>query len=403
LLSHKRDGKTKPWQAAAVVVILVLAAGYLGIISIPGLTPGSGVRPSSTTSANGNSNSCTYNPIQSELTSSNGQTITTPHVTSYVQNGAGQWVVFQSGSGALTQNSLNTASAYTGLPVYQTYYGTTTYNTTVAINSASQANVVDPQTGVTMLSITCATPAGSSNNVPTIQAIATAFTGPASGRTATTNVENVLNSAISQTNSAPAAFPTSAPATWADYVQVFSTNTAAMRAVQIPASTNLPITDFGINGVQSSTIVKSGLVSYQGYAIVSFNQTAIQFTGPAGTIPLTLHGATGSVAFLVPLSSLGVSAASGVSTSAPFVGSTFTFSVQELVGATGHHVDMAILVGDNLQSGYIQQYFNAPAVTSYHAAGNTYGFTGFTGIVPPTSANAPVPIIEQQSYSIMTY
>jgi hypothetical protein len=138
---------------------------------------------------------------------------------------------------------------------------------------------------------------------------------------------------------------------------------------------------------------------------VALNQTGIAFTGPAGTVGLTLHGATGSVAFVIPLAGLcaGPSPFSGVATTNPYIGCQFSFQVQETVSATGHHVDMAVIIADNTQLGYIEQYFNAPVVTSYHAAGDTFGITGFTGIEPPTISSAPHPIIEQQSYVIATY
>ena len=385
----------KPLEAAAIVVIAVLIVGYLGYITIPGVTPQSGVNPNksvSSTSANEQAGTCTYNPIQSELTSINGQTVTAPKVSTYAQNSAGTWTKIPSASASLTQNALSTASAYTSLPVYQTYSGTQVYNSTVTINSAAQ-----PSTSA--LSVTCATPAGSSNSVPTIQAIATVYTGPSAGTTASTGVENVLNSQISQTNSLPAAFPTSAPVTWTDYVQVFGANNAFGLSTTLAGSTNLPLSNYNNGGAQQS----SGIVTYSAYAVVAFNQTAIQFTTP-GAIPLTLHGSTGSLAFLIPLNSNGVCPASGVATTNPCIGSSFTFTVLETIGATSHHVDMVVLVVDNTQASYIQSYFNTPAVTSYPAAGNHYGIaTGFSGLVPPSASNAPAPLTEQYSAAILTY
>ena len=392
---QKRRATTKPWEVVVIVVLIVGAAGYLGYITIPGLTPGSGVSPShtaSSTSANEQAGTCTYNPIQSELTSINGQTVTAPKVATYGPNTQGSWTKVPSASGSLTQNALNTASSYVSLPLYQTYSGTQVYNYTTTLNSAGQPST--PQ-----YSVTCATPAGSSNNVPTIQAIATVYTGPSAGTTASTGIKNVLNSQISQTNSLPAAFPTSAPVTWTDYVQVFGNNNAFGLPSTVAGSTNLPISNYNAGGVQQT----SGIITFQAYAVVAFNQTAIQFTAP-GAIPLTLHGSTGSIAFLVPLSSNGVCPASGTATTNPCIGSSFSFSVLETIAATSHHVDMVIAIVDNTQAAYIQSYFNTPAITSYPAAGNSYGIaTGFSGLVPPTAANAPQPLTEQYSAAILTY
>ena len=391
---QKRAAKIKPLEAVLLVVVIVGAAGYFGYITIPGLTPGSGVGigTQTHTSANTAAQGCTYNPIQSELTSANGQTVTASRVATYQPNAAGSWTKLPSASGSLTQNALNTASAYTTLPVYQTYSGTQVYNSTVTISSGAQ-----PATSA--LSVTCATPAGSSNNVPTIQAIATVYTGPSAGTTATSGVENVINSQISQTNSLPAAFPTSAPVTWTDYVQVFGANNAFGLSSTVAASTNLPISNYNAGGVQQN----SGIVSFFAYAIVAFNQTAIQFSAP-GAVPLTLHGASGSIAFLVPLNSNGICPASGVGTTNPCIGSSFSFSVLETIGATSHHADMVVQIVDNTQAAYIQSYYNTPAVTSYPAAANHYGIaTGFSGLVPPSASNAPAPLTEQYSAAILTY
>ena len=406
MLTQKRAAKIKPAEAIVLIVVLVLGAGYLGIINLNSLSGlgSSGTSTNNNTGVNTNQNAnCVSAPIESELTSSNAQTVTSPTVATYQMQSSGNYLKFTSVSGSLTQNTLNTASAYTNYPVVQVYNGTAVYPLTVT--TAPGASAVDPATGLNTLSTTCAPAAGGSNTVNVLQAIATVFTGPASGTTAVTNVENVINSATSQTNSFPAAMPTASPATVTDYLQIFSANTVAGRSVQLPASSNTPITNYGGENNQgpTSTLVKGGMVYYQASAVVSFNQTAIAFTGPTGTIPLTLHGATGSVAFLVPLTCYGPSPASGVSSTNPYVGCTFSYQVQETTSATGHHIDMAVLVVDNTQIGYIEQYFNAPAVTSYHAAGNTFGITGFTGLFPPTSANGPHQIIEQQSYVIATY
>ncbi len=395
---QKRAAKTKPWEVLVVIVVLVVGANYLGFVNLSSLS-GVGMsqtHTTTTTSANQQASTCTYNPIQSELTSINGQSVTSPKVATYVASGSG-WSKVQSASGALTQNSLNTASQYVSLPVYQTYSGAQVYNQTVTISSAAQAATTD-QFGNTILTVTCATPAGSNNNVPTIQAIATVYTGPSAGTTATSGVENVINSQISQTNSLPTAFPTSAPVTWTDYVQVFGNNNAFGYPSTIAGSTNLPITNYNTGAQQTS-----GIVTYGAYAIVAFNQTAITFSSPGAT-SLPLHGATGSIAYLVPLTSLGIAPASGTATTNPFVGSKFSFSVQENVAATGHHVDMTVLIVDNTQASYIMANFNTPVVTSYPAAGNSYGTpSGFTGLHPPTSSNAPPALTQQYSAAILTY
>lgn len=412
-LRKRRPGVTN-MAALGIVLILVIALFAFAYIYItPGsVTPGGPKTTSTNQTGTGVQTGapCSTPPIQSELTSSNGQVVTSPKVATYQELTSGTWTRLASASGTLTQNTLNTASAYTNLPVVQVYSGTNVYNQTVVISSGTQAPTVDPTTGTTVLSVSCAPAASGSNNVNTLQAIATVFTGPASGTSATTNVENVINSQTSQTNSFPAAFPTSAPVTVSSYLQVFSSNTIAGRDVMIPGSTNAPITDFGglnCNGVNepaTSVLIKSNFACYEPVAVVAFNQTQVGFTGPAGTVPLTVHGVSGAVAFLVPLTCNGQSPATGVSTSNPWVGCSFTFQVQELISTQSHHIDMAVIVVDNTQPGYIEQYFTTPAVTSFPAAANTHGIpSGFSGLVPPTSANAPPSLIEQYSSVIATW
>jgi hypothetical protein len=372
----------------AIIVIAVLALTYYPT-SQSGINTHTAV---SSTTANEQASTCTNNPIQSELTSINGQTVTAPKVATYTATGAGgAYVKVASASGSLTQNALNTASAYTQLPIYQTYSGTQVYNESVTVSSAAQAPIMN-QFGVPIYTVSCNTPASSSNNVPTIQGIATVYTGPSAGTSASTGVESVVNSQITQTNSVPAAFPT-AQSTWTDYVQVFGNNNIFGIPSTLVASTNLPLTT-------PSGQVTSGIVTYSAFAIVSFNQT-ITLNAPGSTL---LHGIYGSTSIVVPLTSNGICNATAVATTNPCIGASFSFNVQENVSPTGHHIDGVVIIVDNTILQYIVNNFGTPALTSYPAAGNGHVIpTGFTGITLPSSWNGPAQLTTQDSAFIETY
>lgn len=405
----------KPWEAVVIVLLIVGAAGYLGYITIPGLTPGSGVQTSTHSSATGGGAAgslCNANSIQSTLTTYNSQSISLGKVFVYQQSGNGQYSQIPSATTTQTLNTINAASVPSTPPWVTVWNASAAYPTTISVagtvgsSSIALANLGSGSGGN---SVICSANAAASNNVPTYQQTGFLYLGPASGTSATTNVESVVNSQISQTNSFPAAFPTAAPQTETVYLQLFANSIVAMKGVAIPGSTNSPITDYGgvtCNGVSeqaTSSIVTSALVCYQGYAIFAFNQTAISFSAP-GAVPITVHGQSGEVAWAVPVTSCGPAPTSGTATTNPFVGCQVTFSVQETIAATSHHIDMYVGWADETQLGYIQQYFSGPAVTSFLAAGNAAGLgTGFAGIVPPTVSNAPHPIVEQHSSVIATY
>ena len=64
---------------------------------------------------------------------------------------------------------------------------------------------------------------------------------------------------------------------------------------------------------------------------------------------------------------------------------------------------MFIWVTDT-QASYIESYYSSPAVTSFPAAGNGAGIpTGFGGLIPPSSANAPTVLVEQYSVGNLVY
>ncbi len=408
---------------AAVAIIVILVASFLGytIYMHPGAAQNV-INPAQNSSTNTNavSNTCgNTNPIQSELTSNNGQTVTSPTVNTYIQSGQG-WSKFASGSGSLTQNSLNTASVGVTLPIAQVYNGSAVYPTTVVVTSPNSQTVTDPLTGASLLYTQCSTPASSSNNVATLQMVSTVFTGPASGRTATTNVETVFNSQTSQTNSFPTAFPTSAPVTVTLYLQVFSANTVAGRPVTLPGNTNAPITDYGgISCAQggpgtasayeqpTSNVIKTGFACYQPYTVIVANQTQWSFTSLSGPATKLQTGISGTVSYMVPVTcNSQPSAASGVSTSNPYIACQVSFQVQELISATGHHIDLCALSADNSQGGYISQTFTPAAAGSFPAAGNNYGLpSGFSGLYPSaaTGSNAPDPLYIQHSCAIATW
>lgn len=421
--SAERSGLSAP--AAAVIVTLVIVVAAAALILYPTNKQGSAINTSAKSTADGSStpvgSSCENNPIQSELTSSNSQTITSPTVATYQISSTGTYTKIPSASGSLTQNTLNSASTYLTLPVTQVYNGSAVYPTTVTINSATQPNIIDQQTGLTLASVLCALDTGLSVPANTYQVTGLVFSAPASGRTANTNVESVINSATSQTNSFPAAFPTSAPVTVTVYIQVFSTNTAYGRPVQIPGSQQAPITNYGgltCNGVASTpssataSTVSNGLVCYQPTAVVSVNQTQWQGTFPVGSVQLPLR-TSGVQSWEVPLTCTGgtnapdgVSAASGVSASNPAIGCQFSFTVQELIGATGHHADMCILSTDVTQPGYVYQTYTTPAATSFPSAGNGHGLpSGFSGLYPTIDggSNAPDPQAIDYSCAIATW
>jgi hypothetical protein len=180
-----------------------------------------------------------------------------------------------------------------------------------------------------------------------------------------------------------------------------------MRQSNLFGTSTTSRTDYGgINGepASSTAVSNGGQIFYGGYLIIAVNQTSISFTGPAGTVPLSIGGQTGEKAWAVPLSGCQPSGNSAVSTSNPYICQDVSFSVQETVAATGHHVSMVLIWADNTQLGYIEQNFSPPAVTAFPSAGNAAGLpTGFAGIIPPLSANAPHPLIEQYSAITATF
>jgi len=346
------------------------------------------------------------------LTTYNSQAITSGTVAVYQTNAAGTLSKVPSASVAQTLNTLTTTgSSPVSTPWYSTWNSTVAYPDTVQVTgnigaqSVPLTNLGTNQGGGSVL---CSTNIGNSNQLASFQQQGFLYLAPASGVGAVTNVKAVLNSQISQTNSFPAAFPQTSAQTETDYLQLFGNSLVAMQGVAIVGSTNAPVTNYGgVNGqpVTGGVAVTNGLVYYQGYAIVAFNQSYVSFTGPSGTVPLTVQGQNGERAWLVPVNAAtcGPTPTSGTATTNPFVGCAITFSVQQTVGTQSHHIAMAVMWADETQAGFIQQYFTGPAATTFCTSGSTFGFpSGFSGIVPSTSTNAPHPLIEQYSCSVAT-
>jgi hypothetical protein len=393
--------------ALGITVIVILAVFAFAYIY---LAPGSSLPKlpqQSTTSQTGIASGCAQGvSIVSTLYTYNSVTATDATIHIF-QNGA---PIFNDPGSVTAGTQTSATSQPYSLPWSATFGASGFYNTSFTTPSTYPQGGINVQDsfGNPVGSIICNIPSGNQiNSVPYWSMGGKVFKGPASGTSANTNVEAVLNSQTSQTNSFPAAFPTSAPQNQIEYLQIFSTNTAGLRPMSLFGTSTTVRTDYGgINGetAGSSQVSNGGQIFYGGYMIAVFNQTAISFTGPAGTAPLTVHGQTGEIAYMVPLSGCQPSGSSSVSTSNPYLCAQVSFSVQETIAATGHHVSMVLIFVDGTQGGYISQYFNAPAVTSFPSAGNSYGIpTGFSGIVPPSSANPAAPLIEQYSAITATY
>lgn len=385
----------------AIVVLLLAFASVYVYANIPKQNTLPVVGGASTSSSSALASSCASAPIESELTTYNSQAISAGTVAVY-QNGA----KLSDASTAQTLNTYNSASSYYSAP------WTALWNASAAYPQSFQVNSV-PSTDANGNSVVCQVPAGSSNAVNVYLEKGLLYLGPALGTSALTNVESVIGSTTGQTNSFPAAFPTSS-LTITAYLQGFANSIVGMRPVAIPSSTNQPITDYGgvfnsgtaIQEPVQSVKMTSGLVYFYGYAVFIFNQTAIAFSGPAGTTPLTISGQTGEKAFAVPATSLGACASAGVGTGSPCILSQVSVSIQETIAATGKHIDMMVVWVDNTQLGYMAQYISTPAVTAFHAAGNFFGLpASMSGLYAPVggTTGGVRQVIVQSSAVIATY
>jgi hypothetical protein len=372
-VQNKRNRIAKTSTASLVIVLFIIIV--LGVFAYQYLPPGSLPKANSvgTNTVNVNTTtqqagSCTSAPIQSLLSSYNKQAISAGTVSVYQQTN-GVYSLIPSASTSQTLNTYNTASAYETTPFITVWNASSAYPVTF---SPSTAPYSDGQGN----SISCNVPAGSSNAVNTFQQNGFIYLAPASGRTATTNTELVINSISGQTNSLPSSMPTASPVSVTVYLQGFGNNLVANKPVTIPGSTNATITDYGgvyCNGVQepqTSTQVPTKLssgtyqaplgygpnVCYYSYFVMSFNQSAVADVAPGG-VPIAVNGVTGVKAWAAPVVSNGACPASGVLATAPCNLSSLTFTILETGAFTGHHVDFCIDEVDVTQLGYIQQYF----------------------------------------------
>jgi hypothetical protein len=416
--ARSRPAKITNLGALAVVIVLVLGVFAGAYLFLPGASENvhsatqnlANVYGTSTSSGTSVASGCSNNQLKSLEVAYNSQSPSSPTLTLYTLNSQGQYTKTIDSPGSMTLGTINgpTTNGYTP-PWVAVFNASAVYPTTVTATGDGQTVV--NSIGQTVYTLSCKVPAGQSNNVAVWQQTGMVMSSVASGTTANTNIETVINSQTSQTNSFAATFPTAAPQSNNVYLQIFSNNAVGCLKSTLPGSTNTPLVDYGgytnsvsgINEPTQSVTIKGGFADYSCWQVFVYNQTAIAFTAP-GAVPIAANKVTGSVAYAVPVQGCAPAPSSGTGTTNPYICATTTYSVQEQIANTGKHIDQCIITADNTELGYIQQYFSDPALTAFPAAGNGHGFpTSFSGIVPPTASNAPHPTLEDYSCTISSY
>ena len=377
--------------AVAAVLIVVILAGVLFVYFPPNSTV-------KVPLPNGNSTpQSNQESIISLLGGYAGATVSSATVNIFTLQ-SGSYVQTIDSPGSVTSGTATSATTNTYSPPWLTQCrGSGVWPLDVVTTGAGQSV---QENGQTVFTLASGANAGASNNVPVYKQTCLLFAAPASGTTATTNVESVINSQTGQTNSFPSAMPTAAPSTWNAYLQVFSDNAVGLATSTVYGTSNKMVTDYALGGVAES----GSPVTFHSFLIVAFNQTGISVSSPLGATALSANKVSGTVAFLIPAGSCAPAPSTGVATSTPYICGNVPVTVQETIAATGHHVDVTFIWVTETSAHYIESYFSDPAVTSFPSAGNGAGIpTGFGGLVPPSSSNAPSPPVEQYSAGVLSY
>jgi hypothetical protein len=375
--------------AAAAIFIVIILAGLLFVYFPPAQSTIKLPTPSSSSSS-GQSIISLLGGYASASVSSATLNIFT------LQNG--QYVQTIDSPGTVTSGTATSATTNTYSPPWLTQCrGSGVWPFDVVTSGAGQTVT---QNGQTVFTLTSGVPASASNAVSVYKQTCLLFAAPASGTTADTNVESVVNSQTGQTNSFPTDFPATAPSTWNVYLQVFSDNAVGLATSTIYGTSNKMITDYAAGAVQTA----SQPVTFGSYLIAAFNQTGISVTSADGAVALSANKASGTSAYLIPVPGCAPAPSTGVSTSNPDICGNVPITVQETVTQGTHHVDAVFIWVTETQASYIESYYSSPAAGSFPAAGNAAGIpTGFGGLVPPSSANAPSALVEQYSAGISVY
>lgn len=385
LSPKRRKGISNGIAALIIIIVAVFAFAYLTI-------PNSSVKLP--TQSNNQSNA---ESIVSLLGGYASASVSSPTVNIFTMQG-GSYVQTIDSPGSVTSGTATSATTNTYSPPWLTQCrGSGAWPLDVVTTAAGQTVAQD---GQTVFTLTSGVPASASNAVSVYKQTCLLFAAPASGTSAVTNVESVVNSQTGQTNSFPTDFPSSAPSTWNVYLQDFSNNAVALSSPTIYGTSGTKVTNYANGATQTS----SGPVQFGSYLIAAFNQTGISLTSPNGAVALSANKASGTVAYLIPVSGCNPAPSSGTSTSNPYICGNVPVTVQETVTQGAHHVAAVFIWVTDTQASYIESYYSSPAVTSFPAAGNGAGIpTGFGGLIPPSSANAPTVLVEQYSVGHLVY
>ncbi len=354
--------------ATVVVVVLILMAGFIGIF--PGFKfnfTGAG-SVTTATQVVGGANCSGALAWQSIPSAYNGATLTSGAVNSYKMSGGSYTVTGETTS--LTSGKWGpTASSYAPGSILLEGTATSAYpqwildNSPGCVQSQSVAGLYYYNEPITL------------------------YNAPASGTSATTNVEAVFTY---PSGSAPTLGTTATTVTV--NLEDFSANTAAGIPVTMYGTSANPVTIFAPNGQSSQST--SGTVPLEMALLIAVNSTSANIVGISGQpqpIPLSGGGInTAVLAYLVPLSS-GVIASGTTSASNPAI---LSVGISVSTTATTGHTEIVAQLVDLQQPNYLQ--YHSTVTTTFPAAGSAAGLVSGWSFSTPTTYNGGLsPLCEQ--------
>jgi len=294
------------------------------------------------------------------------------------------------------------------------YSAATAYPQWVNVGASNFGTTIQ-QSGGANFAFGCYSP---SINLYNWNAIQTLISAPASGASATTNVKVIVTSSNGANLGAVAtAMPTTA-LRWDVILEISSTYTGANEPTTVYGTQNAPITNFGgLSAAVGGTPSTSQPVLLGAYLMIFSNRTgiSIQLDPAASTLepnaqivtPNTgLNTAATKEWIIGPLKGCTPSGG-GASTTNYYICDDIPIDIYETVSQGTAHVDLAFIVRDLTQGGWLAA--NAAvtaAVTGFPAAGSAAGaVTNFTTDIPVTGNNAgnPAGLIKQSYVTIQLY